>query len=339
MSIHRLTRYINSKDLECCQKTTVETRNPEDGINYPAKATKGDVHIVDTIGEDTNYYIFNGFTWNLSIRQPSIETFSSSFIYEPDFVIISSVAGFPTNSDPSKVYYDKDTNRIFGTNGTFWVTGGQGFQVPPVKEPIHRIESTLDFYSYQFPNTPTITPETGGDTMTIRYANNIIVNYYWNGSTWDTIFIEDNTQVPSLRLRLSTPFNSTFTNGQTKDIVIRLTENFGVNLTGEVGIIIPKVDGFTVTYNNSAVASTNPVQTVRNNYFQSQLMSDGSLRLIRPGAGHGIPIQGFEDVYISLNLTATGTSMTSLITPILELGSGGSKEHLSRTFSEILTIS
>jgi len=115
----------NFKDLtntKCCQKTTLQTINALFGIvqpSYPAQALKGDVHLVQ-YNDALVGYTFNGLSW--------APTFNFEGGSEDGFVIISSVAGFPLNPDPTKVYYDKDTNKVYGTNGTIWVTQDKGFQ-------------------------------------------------------------------------------------------------------------------------------------------------------------------------------------------------------------------
>ncbi len=234
-----------------------------------------------------------------------------------------NLAAFPVEGKVETLYVDESTGAVYIWTGTEYITAD--FQ------PIHT--NVAEAVPYTGTELPTEDGVVIGDTVSAEFNNNIIADYTWNGTVWVLNFTTRSIGTPPrLSLNIGVPFNGGFTTGQTKDVVLRLRERNGVDATGGVLIDIPAIPGFTMAFDNTATTSTNPSETISNSLFSATVRSDGSLKLYSTLASGYLDANA--NIYLRVDLTATGGTSSTTFSPNIQYGSGGSVD----TYSLFATI-
>lgn len=126
---------------------------------------------------------------------------------------------------------------------------------------------------------------------------------------------------PDLSVGYILPFNTIFTNGQSRDIIIKITEVNGLPTTGAIQVQIEPLPEFTFTFNPVQVFASTLlppfITTVNNPDWVSTPFGGGLLM----SSNIVIPANGFSQ--FAINLTATGFINGENLNVVILPGSGG----------------
>jgi len=131
-----------------------------------------------------------------------------------------------------------------------------------------------------------------------------------------------------IRVRWQVPFNGTFTPGQTKDAVIRLNEIGGLATNGTIQVFIPRIAGYTLSFDDTQTVATNPTVAVGNSTdgWSSFTYPNGALLLT---TNNSIPANG--EFKVAIKLTATSSMNSSILKSVLIPGSGGDNNAVNNS--------
>lgn len=123
-----------------------------------------------------------------------------------------------------------------------------------------------------------------------------------------------------IRVRWQVPFNGTFTPGQTKDAVIRLNEVGGIATSGIIQVFVPRISGYTLSFDPDQTNATNPNVPVGNSTDGWSVFTypNGALLL---STINSIPAN--SEFKVAIKLTANSSMNSSILKAILLPGSGG----------------
>lgn len=123
-----------------------------------------------------------------------------------------------------------------------------------------------------------------------------------------------------IRVRWQVPFNGTFTPGQTKDAVIRLNEVGGIATNGIIQVFIPRISGYTLSFDPGQTNATNPNVPVGNSTDGWSVFTypNGALLL---STSNSLPAG--SEFKVAIKLTATSSMNSSILKAVLLPGSGG----------------